>query len=83
MSRKDKKSMGHINRRNFIKGVAATGAMGAIAAAYPVSAAQSAGENKAAAKSWRDKPDPIDEPLINDGGTNDVVLGSELKPITE
>ncbi len=74
MSRKDKKSIGHINRRGFLKGVAATGAMGAIAAACPASAAQPAGENKSAKKSWRDKPDPIDESLISDGGTYDVVV---------
>jgi fumarate reductase flavoprotein subunit len=74
MSGKDKKSVGYINRRRFLKGVAATGSMGAIAAAYPSFAAQTAGENKAAIKSWRDKPDPINESLISDGGTYDVVV---------
>jgi hypothetical protein len=74
MSRKDKKSAAHINRRSFLKGVAATGAMSAIAAAHPAPAAQSANENKASEKSWRDKPDPINETLISDGGTYDVVV---------
>jgi len=64
----------HINRRSFIKGVAVTGAMATIAAVHPTSAAQSASENKTAAKSWRDKPDPIDDGLISDGGTYDVVV---------
>ena len=68
------KSGEHINRRSFLKGVAATGAMGAIAAGHPTSAAQAASENKAASKSWRDKDDPIDEALISDGGTYDVVV---------
>jgi fumarate reductase flavoprotein subunit len=74
MSENEKKSGTQIDRRNFLKGVAATGAMGAIAAAYPTSAAQSASESKASVKSWRDKPDPIDEALISDGGTYDVVV---------
>jgi len=75
MSEKDKKSAGHIDRRGFLKGVAATGAMGAISAVHSTSAAApSADENRAAVKSWRDKPDPIDEALISDGGTYDVVV---------
>jgi fumarate reductase flavoprotein subunit len=74
MSKNEKISGTHINRRSFLKGVAATGAMGAIAAAHPLSAAQSASENKSATKSWRDKPDPIDEGLISDGGTYDIVV---------
>ena len=64
----------HINRRSFIKGVAATGAMATIASAHPASAAESTTENRSAAKSWRDRPDPIDESLISDGGTYDVVV---------
>jgi hypothetical protein len=48
--------------------------MATIAVAHPTSAVQSASGNKAAAKSWRDKPDPIDEGLISDGGTYDVVV---------
>jgi len=64
----------NINRRTFLKGVAATSAMASMAAAHPTSAAQPANENKAAAKSWRDKPDPIDEALVSDGGTYDVVV---------
>jgi fumarate reductase flavoprotein subunit len=74
MSKDEKKFGAHINRRGFLKGVAATGAMATIAAAHPAAAAQSASENKAAAKSWRDKPSPIDESLISDGGTYDVVV---------
>jgi fumarate reductase flavoprotein subunit len=62
-----------IGRRTFIKGTA-TGATGAIAAVHPASAAQSPSGNRAATKSWRDKPDPIDESLISDGGTYDVVV---------
>jgi fumarate reductase flavoprotein subunit len=74
MSEKEKKSGSRLNRRTFLKGVAATGAMGAIAAANPTFAEQSANQNNTAAKSWRDKPDPIDESQISDGGTYDVVV---------
>jgi len=75
MSKNDKRSGGaRLNRRNFIKGTAATGAVGTIAAVHPLSIAQSASESEAATKSWRDKPDPIDEKLISDGGTYDVVV---------
>ena len=69
MSENEKKSGTYIDRRSFIKGIVATGAMGAIAAVHPASAAQPASENTAAVKSWRDKPDPIDERNISDGGT--------------
>jgi len=69
-----KKSERSLDRRTFLKGVTAAGAMGAIAAANPISAAQSASENNASVKSWKDKPDPIDEALISDGGTYDVVV---------
>ncbi|RPJ62943.1 MAG: twin-arginine translocation signal domain-containing protein, partial [Dehalococcoidia bacterium] len=64
----------NINRRTFLKDVAATGAMGAIAAAHPAFAEQSVNQSQSAAKSWRDKPDPIDESLISDGGTYDIVV---------
>jgi len=74
MSGNDKETVNKINRRMFLKGVAASGAMGAIAAAHPSDAAQSAGENKTATRSWRDKPDPIDESLISDEGIYDVVV---------
>jgi hypothetical protein len=74
MSKDEKKSGARINRRGFLKGIAATGAMATIAAAHPTSAGQSAGEGRAATKSWRDKPDPIDEALISDGGTYDIVV---------
>jgi fumarate reductase flavoprotein subunit len=76
MSRNGKKEGIHIDRRRFLKGIAATGAMGAIVAANSASASavQSISENKSATKSWRDKPDPIDEALISDGGTYDVVV---------
>ena len=74
MSNNKKKSGTHLDRRTFLKSVAATGAMATIAAAHPVSAAQASAENKTAVKSWREKPDPIDEKLISDGGTYDVVV---------
>ncbi len=74
MSEEDKKPAGDINRRGFLKGVVATGTMGAISAVHSVSAVQSRSENRAATKSWREKPDPIDESLISDGGTYDVVV---------
>jgi len=68
MPGKEKKSEAQINRRGFLKGVAATSAIATVADA------QSASENKAATKSWRDRPDPIDEKLISDGGIYDVVV---------
>jgi fumarate reductase flavoprotein subunit len=74
MSKNEKKSKAQINRRDFIKGIAATGAMATIAAAHPSAAAQSTSNEKTGTKSWRDKPDPIDESLISDGGTYDVVV---------
>jgi len=74
MPRKDKKSSACSNRRTFLKGLSATGAIGAVAAAHPVSAAQSTGQTTATTRSWRDRPDPIDESLISDGGTYDVVV---------
>jgi len=74
MSKNKRKSGFHIDRRSFLEGVAATGAMGAITAAHSASAAQPASENQTTTKSWRDKPDPIDESLISDGGTYDVVV---------
>ena len=73
MPKNEKMSGTKLDRRSFLKGVAATGAVSAIAAAHPV-AAQPASKNKPAAKSWRDKPGPIDEALISDGGTYDVVV---------
>jgi len=74
MSESEKKSKARINRRVFLKGIAATGTMAAVTTAHPASAAQTADENKSAVTSWRDKPDPIDEALISDGGTYDVVV---------
>ena len=74
MIKNEKKSGAHINRRSFLKSVAATGAMATIAAAHPATAAQSANENKAATKPWRDQPDPIDEKLISEVGTYDIVV---------
>ena len=41
MSEKEKKSGSRLNQCSFLKGVAATGAMGAIAAANPAFAEQS------------------------------------------
>ncbi len=73
MSSNDKESGIGVDRRRFLKSVAATGAVCAISAAHPP-VAKSAEESKPAAKTWRDKPDPIDESLISDGGTYDVVV---------
>jgi fumarate reductase flavoprotein subunit len=73
MSERNKKYQKHINRRSFLKGVAAAGAT-ALVATHPASAAQTTAENKHAAKSWRDRPDPVDESLIIDGGIYDVVV---------
>jgi len=74
MSKKNKRAGAGLDRRSFIKGLAATGAMATVAAGHPGSAAQSSGEAMAAVKSWRDRPDPIDEALIADGGTYDIVV---------
>ena len=74
MSRNEEKSGSRLDRRTFLKGVAATGAMATIAAANPAAAAQSATEANTAKKSWRDRPEPIDESLISDGGTYDIVV---------
>jgi fumarate reductase flavoprotein subunit len=74
MSKNEKKSQTHIDRRSLFKGVAATGAMGAIAASHPASAAQPTAGSTTAARSWRNKPDPIDGSLISDSGTYDVVV---------
>jgi fumarate reductase flavoprotein subunit len=63
-----------LDRRDLLKSVAATGAMATIAAVHPASAAQAASDNKATTKSWRDKPDPIDEGFVSDGGTYDVIV---------
>ena len=74
-TKKNKKRSGaNINRRSFLKGIAATGAMGTIATAHPAAAAQFARQEETVTKTWRDKPDPIDERLISDGGTYDVVV---------
>jgi fumarate reductase flavoprotein subunit len=75
MSKNGKASGTHINRRSFLKNVAATGAMATIAVAHPAIAVESAPEKKnTTTNSWRDKPDPIDEKLISYGGTYDVVV---------
>jgi len=71
MPKKHKKTVAPINRRSFLKGVAATGAMTVV---YPACATLSTSENATAVASWRDRPDPIDEKLISDGGTYDVVV---------
>jgi len=63
-----------IDRRSFLKGAVATGAVAAVSTVPPLSAAQSEKETNAAAASWRDRPEPIDETLISDGGTYDVVV---------
>jgi fumarate reductase flavoprotein subunit len=61
------------DRRSLLKSVAATGAMATVACAHPA-AAQSFSEKATNAKSWRDKPDPVDESLISAGGTYDIVV---------
>jgi succinate dehydrogenase/fumarate reductase flavoprotein subunit len=68
------KSGTQLDRRSFLKGVAATGVITTIATVNPISASQMTNGNTAAAKSWRDKPDPIDEKIISDGGTYDIVV---------
>ena len=75
MSRSDKRFGGvHFNRRSFLKSTGATGVMVTIATAAPAAISQSSSETKTAAKTWRDKPDPIDESLISDGGIYDIVV---------
>jgi fumarate reductase flavoprotein subunit len=74
MSENEKKAGVDIHRRSFLKGIAVTGAMSAMAAVHPASGAQPPGENKSGVKSWRDRPDPINESLISDGGIYDVVV---------
>jgi fumarate reductase flavoprotein subunit len=74
MSNNEKVSGTDINRRSFLKKAVATGALMTVAAAQTTTAAESAGTEKKTLKSWRDKPDPIDESLISDGGTFDVVV---------
>jgi len=69
-----KKHEARLDRRRFLKGVAATGAVAAIGTGVPGFAATSTEDSDASSKSWRDKPDPIDEKLISDGGTYDVVV---------
>jgi len=73
MQRNEKKLGTHLDRRSLLKSVAATGAMATIAVAHPADA-QSIADQKTTTKSWRDKPDPIDESLISDGGTYDIVV---------
>jgi fumarate reductase flavoprotein subunit len=72
MAENEKKVESKINRRSFLKGVAATGAM-AIATAQNAEAVQPASASTTT-KSWKDKPDPIDEGLISDGGSYDIVV---------
>ena len=71
MSKNEQESANQFNRRSLLKSVAATSAMATIAAAHPA-AAQAAPE-ATKKKSWRDKP-TIDESLITDGGTFDIVI---------
>jgi hypothetical protein len=71
MSKNEQKSAKQFDRRSLLKSVAATGAMATIAAAHPA-AAQAAPE-AAKKKSWREKP-TIDESLVSDGGTFDIVV---------
>lgn len=71
--KKDKFSV-PVDRRGFLKGVAATGAMATIAAANPLAAGQNPAEGKTSQRSWKDRPEPIDESLITDAGKYDVVV---------
>ena len=75
MTKKKKKNSDvKLNRRDFLKTAAATGAMAAIASATPASIAQSAVGSATAGKSWRDAPAPVNESLISDAGKFDVVV---------
>jgi fumarate reductase flavoprotein subunit len=74
VSKNEEKSKTNLNRRRLLKGIAASGAVGAITGAHPASAAQPTSPNQTSVKSWRDKPDPIDASLISDGGIYDVVI---------
>ncbi len=74
MAKVKKKSGIPLDRRGFIKGVAATGVMAAVGASQLTFAAQSQNRKKAVATSWRDRPAPIPEHLISDGGAYDVVV---------
>jgi len=67
----EKNSGTQFDRSTFLKDAAATGAMGAIAAAHPFNSTQSANDDKSA-NPWRDEPYFIDERLISDGGTCDL-----------
>lgn len=73
MSGKEKKAQVKLDRRSFLKGVAASGAMATLAATHPA-VAKSASDSQAGTKSWRDRPDPIDEGLISNVGTFDIVV---------
>jgi len=73
MPQNENESTRRFDRRNLLKSVAAGGAIATIAAARPA-AAFPVLEKKTTAKSWRDRPDPIDESLISDGGTYDIVV---------
>jgi NADPH-dependent 2,4-dienoyl-CoA reductase/sulfur reductase-like enzyme len=78
MSENEKKLEVNINRRSFLKGIAATGEM-AITATQTVDAVQAPAAQGSSAvitatKSWKDKPEPIDEGLISDSGTYDIVV---------
>jgi len=69
MSENEKNSVANLDRRSFLKGAVATGAITAIAPAQASSQTATA-----TTKSWRNKPDPIDESLITDGGKFDIVI---------
>jgi fumarate reductase flavoprotein subunit len=73
MSNSEKMLRKHFNRRSLLKSVAAGGAMATITDAHS-GVAQTASKNKAATKSWRDKPVPLDETLIENGGIYDVIV---------
>lgn len=59
-----------MGRRQFLL----TAGAASITVCHSSSAAGASSENKAATKSWRDRPETIDEALIADGGTYDIVV---------
>jgi len=59
----------NLGRRSFLKGAAATGAFTVLTPGESNSQTQTA-----KARSWKDKPDPIDKKLITDAGKFDIVV---------
>jgi fumarate reductase flavoprotein subunit len=74
MSEKKEDAGIDLDRRRFLKTAAATGAIATTGAIAPIAGAKDTNRTKTVKKSWRDKPDPIPERLINDAGKFDVVV---------